>query len=53
MLFSCIIIDLTSVIRNFKNKIRSDHPDALPKPIYLTTRNYPLLLEDMMRHKKF
>ncbi|PKY53055.1 hypothetical protein RhiirA4_471070 [Rhizophagus irregularis] len=41
-------VDLTSIIRNFRNKIEHDYPNALAKTIYLTGRTYPSLLEDVM-----
>jgi hypothetical protein len=43
-----VIVDLTSIIRNFRNKIEHDYPNALAKTIYLTGRTYPSLLEDVM-----
>ncbi|PKK62300.1 hypothetical protein RhiirC2_790576 [Rhizophagus irregularis] len=41
-------VDLTSIIRNFRNKIEHDYPNALAKTIYLTGKTYPSLLEDVM-----
>ena len=41
------MIDLTTLIRNFKAKIKNDFPDALTKTIYLTERE-SLIIEDIM-----
>lgn len=41
-------IELKTLIKNFKKKVKENHPDVLAKAIYLTTRQHPFMLEEVM-----
>lgn len=40
--------DLVTLIRSFKGKIKDDYPNASTKFIYLTTRQHPFMLEEVI-----
>ena len=37
-----------TLIKNFKEKVKDNHPSVLAKAIYLTTRQHPFMLEEVM-----
>jgi hypothetical protein len=43
-----IPIDLMTLIRNFKEKVKDDYPNVFGKFLYLTTRQNPSMLEEVI-----